>query len=82
MNLNMGRFTLNAKSQKADTRDIKLKIKHVSGHISRGARVFFQGGGEISKKGTPTKVVYSNHVAIKLAHSLIFLFSSENHSVL
>ena len=29
----MGRFTLNAMSPKAETRDIELKIKHVSGHI-------------------------------------------------
>ena len=30
----MGRFTLNDMSPKAETRDIELKIKHVSGHIS------------------------------------------------
>ena len=30
----MGRFTLNALSSKAETRDIELKIKHVSVHIS------------------------------------------------
>ena len=40
MNLNMGRFTLNAKSRKVDTRDIELKIKHVSGHISTQAELF------------------------------------------
>ena len=55
---------------------------------------FFQGGGKFQKKGTPAKVDYSNHVAIKLAYSLkkkkvftcsrspIFLFSPQNHSVL
>ena len=37
----MGRVTLNAKSRKADTRDIELKIKHVSGHISTYAELFW-----------------------------------------
>ena len=41
MNLNMGRFTLNAKSRKADTRDIELKIKHASGYISTYAVLFW-----------------------------------------
>ena len=34
MNLNMGHFTLNAVSRKAETCHIELKIKHVSGYIS------------------------------------------------
>ena len=34
MNWNMGHFTLNAMSRKAETRDIELKIKHASDHIS------------------------------------------------
>ena len=39
MNLNMCHFTLNAMSRKAETRDIELKIKHVSGHISTYAEL-------------------------------------------
>ena len=39
------------------------------GHTTRGAGAFFPGR-KISKKGTPTKADYSNHVAIKLAYSL------------
>ena len=61
-------------------------------NMGRGAGVCFQGG-KFEKKGTPTKVVYSNHVAIKLAYSLknkvfacsrslIFLFLLQNHIVL
>ena len=39
MNLNMGNYTLNAMSFLAETRDIELKIKHVSGHISTYAEL-------------------------------------------
>ena len=35
----MGHFTLNAMSSKAETRDIELKIKHVSGYISTYAEL-------------------------------------------
>ena len=41
MNLNIGRFTLNDMLLYAETRDIELKIKHVSGHISTYPELFW-----------------------------------------
>ena len=56
-------------------RSITIWVPHM-----QGRRSFFFRGGKFQKKGTfcskkgllktPTKVVYSNHVAIKLAYSL------------